>query len=254
MTYCVGMLVREGLVMIADTRTNAGVDNISTYRKLRIHGNDGKRLISIVSAGSLSTTQGAMHRLTQGVPNPETGETDTLDTVPNMYQAVLAIGRALRAARDGMTSLEQADINFDATLLVGGSIDGERTRLFLVYAAGNAIECAPDTPYLQIGEKKYGKPIIERALNYETDLYEALKIGLISFDSTMRANLAVGLPLDVMVARSGQTTAELLHRIDHRDAYFADLSRRWSDALAHARAEIPRPPYGPGPLDPLMKS
>lgn len=248
MTYCVGMLVREGLVMIADTRTNAGVDNISTYRKLRVHGNDGDRLIGIVSAGSLSTTQGAMHRLADGVANPETGELDTLDTVPNIYQAALAAGRALREARDGMVSLEQEDVNFNASLLVGGSIGGERTRLFLVYSAGNAIECGPDTPYLQIGENKYGKPIIERALTYETDIYEAVKIGLISFDSTMRANLAVGLPLDLMIARAGQGRAELVHRIDHHDAYFHDLSQRWSDALAHARAEIPPPPYGPGPL------
>ena len=244
MTYCVGMLVEGGLVMIADTRTNAGVDNISTYRKLRIHGNDGKRLIAIVSAGSLSTTQGAMHRLARGVPNPETGDLDTLDNVANIYQAALAAGRALRDARDGMESLEQADVNFNATLLVGGSIGGEPTRLFLVYSAGNAIECGQDTPYLQIGENKYGKPIIERALTWDTDVYEALKIGLISFDSTMRANLAVGLPLDLMVARPRQAKAELLHRIDHHDAYFHDLSQRWSDALARARAEIPTPPYG----------
>lgn len=254
MTYCVGMLVRDGLVMIADTRTNAGVDNISTFRKLRIHGNDGKRLISIVSAGSLSTTQGAMHRLAQGIHNPETDEMETLDSVTNIYQAALAAGRALREARDGIVNVEQADVNFNASLLVGGSVGGERTRLFLVYSAGNAIECGPDTPYLQIGENKYGKPIIERALTYDTDLYEALKIGLISFDSTMRANLAVGLPLDVLVTRANQTRAELVHRIDHKDAYFNDLSRRWSDALAHARAEIPTPPYGPGPLDLLSKS
>jgi putative proteasome-type protease len=247
------MLVREGLVMIADTRTNAGVDNISTYRKLRIHGNDGQRLIVTVSAGSLSTTQGAMHRLAAGVHNPETDEHDTLDSVSNIDPAALAAGRALREARDGMTSLEQADVNFNATLLIGGSIGGERTRLFLVYAAGNCIECAPDTPYLQIGENKYGKPIIDRALTYETELYEALKIGLISFDSTIRANLAVGLPLDVLVARPNQSRAELVHRIDQNDAYFHDLSRRWSDALAHARAEIPTPPYGPGPLDLLSK-
>jgi putative proteasome-type protease len=240
------MLVREGLVMIADTRTNAGVDNISTYRKLRIHGNDGKRLIASVSAGSLSTTQGAMHRLARGIANPETGEVETLDSVPSIYHAALAAGRALREARDGMVSLEQADVNFDATLLVGGSVGGEPTRLFLVYSAGNAIECGPDTPYLQIGENKYGKPIIDRALTYETELYEALKIGLISFDSTMRANLAVGLPIDLMVARAGQARAELVHRIDQQDAYFHDLSQRWSEALAHARAEIPRPPYAPG--------
>ncbi len=243
MTYCVGFRVKDGLVMMADTRTNAGVDNISTYRKLRIHGNDGKRFIAIASAGSLSTTQGAMQRLQQGVVNPETEKAETLDNVPNIYAAALAAGRAIRAARDGMESLEQENVNFDATLLVGGSIGGEPTRLFLVYSAGNVIECQPDTPYLQIGENKYGKPILDRALQYDTDLYEAMKIGLISFDSTMRSNLAVGLPIDILVVRDKATTAELIHRIGPDDAYFHDLSQRWSTALAHARAEIPQPPY-----------
>lgn len=245
MTYCVGMLVKEGLAMIADTRTNAGVDNISTYRKLRIHGNDGKRLIVTCSAGSLSTTQGAMQRLAAGVKNPETGKIETLDTVTNIYQAALAAGRALRAARDGMTSLQQAEINFDATLLVGGSIGGEPSRLFLVYSAGNLIECQPDTPYLQIGEYKYGKPILDRALTHDSDLYEALKIGLISFDSTIRANLAVGLPLDLIVTRNGAAKSEIVHRIGSDDAYFSALSESWSQALSRARIEIPRPPYRP---------
>jgi len=229
--------------MLADTRTNAGVDNISTYRKLRVHGNDGKRLIAIASAGSLSTTQAAIQRLSQGVINPETGESETLDTVPNIFSAALAAGRALRASRDAMAGLQAEDVNFDATFLVGGSVGGERTRLFLVYSAGNAIECGPETPYLQIGENKYGKPILDRALRHKTDIKEAVKVALISFDSTMRSNLAVGLPLDLLIVRSGQTRAETLIRIDDSDPYFHDLSQRWSDALAHAREEIPSPPY-----------
>ena len=231
--------------MMADTRTNAGVDNISTYRKLRVHGNDGRRLVVTASAGSLSTTQGAVQRLTEGVLNPETGAHDTFDTVSNIYEAALAAGRAIRAARDGMEGLQQDKINFDATLLVGGSIGGEPLRLFLVYSAGNCIECGPDTPYLQIGENKYGKPIIDRALTYETELYEAVKIGLISFSSTMRSNLAVGLPIDLVVVRQGQSKAELVHRIGADDAYFAELSHRWSEALNQARAGIPLPPYSP---------
>jgi len=236
-------LVQQGLAMLADTRTNAGVDNISMYRKLRVHGNDGKRLIAIASAGSLSTTQAAIQRLSQGILNPETEERETLDTVPNIFAAALAAGRALRASRDAMSGLQAEDVNFDATFLVGGSVGGERTRLFLVYSAGNAIECGPDTPYLQIGENKYGKPILDRALRHDTDLKEAVKVALISFDSTMRSNLAVGLPLDLMIARSGEARAETLIRIDDSDPYFHDLSQRWSDALAHAREEIPAPPY-----------
>jgi len=236
-------LVQQGLAMLADTRTNAGVDNISTYRKLRVHGNDGKRLIAIASAGSLSTTQAAIQRLSQGIINPETGESETLDTVPNIFSAALAAGRALRASRDAMAGLQAEDVNFDATFLVGGSVGGERTRLFLVYSAGNAIECGPETPYLQIGENKYGKPILDRALRHDTDLKEAVKVALISFDSTMRSNLAVGLPLDLMIARSGEARADTLIRIDDSDPYFHDLSQRWSEALAHAREEIPSPPY-----------
>ncbi|MBW8742893.1 MAG: peptidase [Sphingomonas sp.] len=243
MTYCVGILVQQGLAMLADTRTNAGVDNISTYRKLRVHGNDGKRLIAIASAGSLSTTQAAIQRLSQGIINPETGESETLDTVSDIFSAALAAGRALRASRDAMAGLQAEDVNFDATFLVGGSVGGERTRLFLVYSAGNAIECGPETPYLQIGENKYGKPILDRALRHDTELKEAVKVALISFDSTLRSNLAVGLPLDLMIARSGQTRAETLVRIDDSDPYFHDLSQRWSEALAHAREEIPNPPY-----------
>ena len=243
MTYCIGILVQDGLVMAADTRTNAGVDNISTYRKLRVHGNDGKRLIAIASAGSLSTTQAAIQRLSHGILNPETGEIETLDTVPDIFSAALAAGRALRASRDAMSGLQAEDVNFDATFLVGGSIGGEKTRLFLVYSAGNAIECGSDTPYLQIGEKKYGKPIVDRALRWDTELKEAVKIALISFDSTMRSNLAVGLPLDLMVAKSGESRADTLIRITDNDPYFRDLSQRWATALAHAREEIPPPPY-----------
>jgi putative proteasome-type protease len=142
-----------------------------------------------------------------------------------------------------MEGLKQEDVNFDATLLVGGSVGGEPTRLFLVYSAGNFIECGPDTPYLQIGETKYGKPILDRAMSYETDLDEAVKIGLISFSSTMRSNLAVGLPIDLMTARSGESAALLVHRIDEHDAYYRDLNDRWSAALRAAQASIPRPPY-----------
>lgn len=243
MTYCIGILVRDGLVMMADTRTNAGVDNVSTYRKLRVLGGDGERLIMVASAGSLSTTQGAMQRMSTGIHNPDTDLIDSWDTVRSIYDAAMAAGRAICAARDGMASLSQSDVNFDTTLLVGGSIRGEPTRLFLVYPAGNAIECGSDTPYFQIGENKYGKPILDRALTYGTDLREAIKIGLISFDSTMRSNLAVGLPIDLAAARHGSAQTEINRRIGADDPYFHDLSRRWSEALARARAEIPTPPY-----------
>ncbi|MBA2920446.1 peptidase [Sphingomonas sp. MAH-20] len=243
MTYCIGMLVREGLVMMADTRTNAGVDNISTYRKLRLYGNDGKRLIAVASAGSLSTTQGAIQRVTKGLAHPETGKYENWGTFQSIYDAAIAAGRALRQVRDSMQDLAQAGVNFDATLLVGGSINGEPSRLFLVYSAGNTIECAADTPYLQIGELKYGKPILDRALHYDTPLNAAVKLGLLSFDSTMRANLAVGLPIDLMVAEAGAGQARTNIRIEESDDYYLELSQLWQQKLAKATDELPLPSY-----------
>lgn len=243
MTYCVGVLVKDGLAMLADTRTNAGVDNVSTYRKLRVFGNDGKRLIAVASAGSLSTTQTALERARLGITAPDTREVERLEDAPSIHRAAYLLGQAIRFTRDEMEGLKQEDVNFDATLLVGGSVDGEPTRLFLVYGAGNFIECCPDTPYLQIGETKYGKPILDRALAYDTELDEAVKIALISFSSTMRSNLAVGLPIDLVTMRSGQCRAELIHRIDEHDPYYHDLNDRWSKALRAAQASIPKPPY-----------
>jgi putative proteasome-type protease len=241
-TYCVGLLVREGLALLADTRTNAGVDNISTYRKLRIFGNDGKRLIAVASAGSLSTTQTAMERAGVGITAPDSRETESIHTAPTIHRVAYLLGQALRATRDEMNDMRQG-INFDASLLVGGSIDGEPSRLFLIYSEGNFIECGPDTPFLQIGETKYGKPVMDRALTFETELYEGVKIALISFTSTMRSNLGVGLPIDLMIARAGVGQAELIHRIDEYDQYYRELSDRWGAALRAAQAAIPRPPY-----------
>ena len=243
MTYCVGILVAEGLIMMGDTRTNAGVDNISRYRKLRVVASGPDRLIVVASAGSLSTTQGALHRMLEGSPNPETEEVDHWDSVKSIYQAALAVGRALRAARDGMESLEQGDINFDATLLIGGSVGGEPYRLFLVYPAGNSIECGPDTPYLQIGEAKYGKPILDRGVRFDASMDETMKIALISFDSTMRSNLAVGLPIDIIAVRQGSIKPIVDKRIGWDDPYFSALSKQWDTAIADATAAIPMPPY-----------
>src|SRR5262249_7442484 len=153
--------------------------------------------------------------LTEGVPDPETGEVETLNKVPTMFKAAQLVGRAVREIYrvDGI-SMEQHNARFDVSLLLGGQIKGRRLRLFMVYAAGNFIEATPDTPFLQIGEHKYGKPILDRAVKYNTDLYDALKVGLISVDSTMRSNLAVGLPLDLMAVRRDTCQTELTYRIE----------------------------------------
>jgi len=243
-TYCVGVLVRDGLALFADTRTNAGVDNISTYRKLHVFGNDGQRLIAVASAGSLSTTQTALERACIGMTAPDTRQSESISSAPSVHRAAYLLGQAIRFTRDEMEgSGKHEDVNFDATLLVGGSVGNEPTRLFLVYGAGNFIECGQDTPYLQIGETKYGKPILDRALTFDTDLDEAVKIALISFSSTMRSNLAVGLPVDLVTARHGRSKAELVFRIDDQDSYYRELNDRWSQALRAAQASIPKPPY-----------
>jgi putative proteasome-type protease len=244
MTYCCGILVRDGLVMIADTRTNAGLDNVSTFRKLHIFNQPGDRVMAVASAGNLAISQSVLSTLSEGIDNPTTGERETLVNAPTMFQAAQRIGRAIRHlnATEG-EALESEDINFNVSFLLGGQIKGGKMRLFMIYPAGNFIECTTDTPYLQIGEHKYGKPVLDRAMHYEVELYEALKTGLISMDSTMRSNLGVGLPIDVLVVRNDVCDADLNHRIEAGEPYFHDLRSRWSAALRQAHHNIPRPPY-----------
>ena len=248
MTYCVGILVREGLVLMADTRTNAGVDNISSYRKLRVMEHGPDRVVMCTSAGSLSVTQSALSRVALGVTMPDTGEKETLADVPTVFRAAQLVGQALSDAKAEIDRVVKDDnVYTDATLLLAGSIGGRRPRLFLIYGAGNFIECQSDTPFLQIGETKYGKPVLDRMLTYETPMSEAMKIALISFSATMRSNLAVGLPIDIATIRSGVSDLELIHRIDADDEYYGELNRRWSNALRAAAAAIPLPQYASQP-------
>ncbi|MEX2035742.1 MAG: peptidase [Xanthobacteraceae bacterium] len=244
MTYCCGILVRDGLAMIADTRTNAGLDKISTFRKLHVFRNPGERVMALCSSGNLSISQSAVSMLNEGMENPATGEIDTLMNAPTMFQAAQRIGDAVRRIHDiEAPALQASDIKFDVSFLFGGQIKGDKLRLYMVYPAGNFIECTTDTPYLQIGEHKYGKPILDRAVRYGIDIYDSLKIALISMDSTLRSNLSVGMPIDVVVVRSDACDPELVYRIEPGDGYFHDLSERWSAALRAAHMAIPRPPY-----------
>jgi putative proteasome-type protease len=245
MTYCCGILVRDGLVMMADTRTNAGLDNVSTFRKLHVFDQPGDRVLGLASAGNLSLSQSVLSMLNEGLQNPDTGETETLLNAPTMFQAAQRIGRAIRSVHNTEASgLRSSGVDFDVSFLFGGQIKDERLRLFMIYAAGNFIECTIDTPYLQIGEHKYGKPILDRAVSYGVNLYDALKIGLISMDSTMRSNLGVGMPIDLLVTRRDALACELNFRIEPGESYFHDLRERWSSALRAAHIAIPRPPYG----------
>lgn len=244
MTYCIGVLLKDGLVMLSDTRTNAGVDNVATYRKLHIHEEPGERVIALATSGNLSISQSVLSMVNEGLPGDTSDPPQTLANVPTMFEAAQLVGRAIRAIYEtDAESLENHQMRFDVSMLLGGQIKGRRLRLFMIYAAGNFIEATPDTPFLQIGEHKYGKPVLDRAVQYESGLYEALKISLISMDSTMRSNLAVGLPLDLMILGRDTQRTELTRRIEVGDPYFEDLRTRWSNALRAAHQGIPRPPY-----------
>ena len=246
MTYCVGILVRDGLVMIADTRTNAGIDNIATFRKLHLFEKPGEAVMGLATAGNLAISQSVLSLVSEGMEDPETQTLQTITDMPTMFKAAQFVGRAIREVHRTVGSqLEQAVPGaFDVSMLLGGQIADRRLRLFMIYAAGNFIEATADTPYLQIGEHKYGKPILDRSVTEETDLDEALKLGLISMDSTIRSNLGVGLPIDLVTVRRDALKSELVYRIDAAEPYFHDLRERWSEALRAAHKAIPLPPYG----------
>ena len=244
MTYCCGILVRDGLVMFADTRTNAGVDNISVFSKMQVEEVPGERVLVMLSAGNLAVTQAVWNRLQEGVQLD--GSRHTLRTVPNMFRAAQLIGQAVRDvfAADG-EALAAQDVRFDISLMLGGQIAGEAPRLFLIYRAGNFIEATADTPFLQIGEHKYGKPILDRAVTYETPAVDGVKLVLISMDSTLRSNLTVGMPVDLLVYRTDSFAVTLKKRLTEEDAYFRIIREGWSMALRQAYLEMPRPDWVP---------
>ena len=244
MTYCVGLYLDEGLVMLADTRTNAGFDNISCFAKLQQFNVPGERMIAVMTAGNLAISQAVVNLIQDGLPDPETGEVETIYTVPTMFRAAALVGEAVRRVHrtHGKAMLKQ-NVSFDVSILLGGQLAGRTMRLFNIYAAGNFIEATGDTPFLQVGEHKYGKPILDRSVTEATTLDEALKLGLISMDSTIRSNLGVGLPIDILTVRRDELKVELNYRVDAAEPYFHDLRERWSAALRAAHRAIPPPPY-----------
>ncbi len=245
MTYCVGMLVEAGLVMIADTRTNAGIDNISVFKKLHLLADDGNRLVVLASAGSLSVTQSTLSMLEEGLPcHDGSGIARTVAAQPTMFRVAQLVGEAVSTARRAIgVTLEGTKINAGVSLLLGGRVGNEPLALYMIYAEGNFIECQVDAPFLQIGELKYGKPILDRALTWRSPLDEAVKVALISFDSTIRSNLSVGLPLDLLVVATDPAKPNIKRRIDIDDPYFDALSATWGRLLNEARTQIPDPPF-----------
>lgn len=245
MTYCVGMLVEAGLVMIADTRTNAGVDDISVYKKLHMLADGPDRTIVALTAGNLSITQSVLSQVSEGLPSHDDDATPrTVATMPTMFRVAQLVGEEVKKARATIgKALEAEEIRSGVSLLIGGRIGDGPLKLYRLYTEGNFIECQTEQPFLQIGETKYGRPILDRALDYATPLYETVKVGLISFDSTLRSNLAVGRPLDLIAIPADPRAPIIRRRIASDDVYFNDLSVRWSLMLNEARATIPDPPF-----------
>ena len=244
MTYCAGLLLEGGLVMLSDSRTNAGVDHISTFRKMTVWEKPGERVIVLLTAGNLAITQAVVGLLEEGIENEDGEGGETMETVPSMYGAARLVGAAIREVyRVDGESLNAQSTEFNASFILGGQIKDRRMRLFQIYSAGNFIEATDDTPYFQIGEHKYGKPILDRVATHETSLVGGAKLALISMDSTLRSNISVGLPLDLLIYRKDGLAVSLHRRIDADDPYFNDISQRWSESLAKAYRELPDPDW-----------
>ena len=226
MTYCSAILVRDGLGFIADMRMSAAPDDFSTHRKLHLLVEPGERALAVATSGNLSASQAVINFLHEGIENPQTGEIETLSNVPTMFRAAQLIGRAIRHVRTTESeAFDWARLHFDVSILFGGQIKDGPMRLYLLYPAGNFVESSELSPFLQIGEHKYGKSILSRTLHSHTELYEAAKIGLISMDDALRSNVEVGLPIDFVVLRRGALQAESVHRIEEGERIFTICGR-----------------------------
>jgi putative proteasome-type protease len=242
MTYCVAMKLADGLVMASDSRTNAGVDHIATFCKMAIFENPGEAVICLLSAGNLATTQSTLSSLRQRL---QSTDEPNLFNQTSLYDVAVLVGTALRQIiqRDNPQQRRLEDIDFGSSFLVGGQVRGEEPRLFHIYPQGNFIEASVDTPFFQIGESKYGKPILDRVITYDTPLNEAAKCVLISFDSSIRSNVSVGPPIDLLCYHRDALRVEHRHRVLESDVYFQRIRREWSLGLRRIFQRIPDPPY-----------
>lgn len=240
MTYAVGILLDAGIVFASDSRTNAGVDQVSSYSKMRIFEQPGDRVITILSSGNLSLTQNAINLLDQRAR--QGGGEASFWSLRSMFDVATMLGESLREIlkRDG-PYLQQNNIDATASFIIGGQIGNEVMRMFLVYAAGNFIEATPETPFFQIGETKYGKPIIDRVIKPTSSLIEAVKCTLVSFDSTMRSNVSVGLPIDLLWYERDALRVGFKRRITESDAYFNMIHTQWGEGLRKVFSLLPDP-------------
>ncbi len=256
MTYCVGIRLNAGLVFLSDSRTNAGLDAISTFRKMMIYEQPGERFMVMLSAGNLSISQSVREILQVEKIDNGTEEPITIWNAKSMFEAARVLGSAVRrvANQDG-PSLRAAGVDFNASMIFGGQIKGEAMRLFLVYGAGNFIEATRETCFFQVGESKYGKPILDRVLTPGTGLDEAAKCALVSMDSTLKSNLSVGLPLDLLVYREGSLQSDEHVCVDEHNPYFQMIHNTWGQRLREVFEGIDDPRWDGGDAThPLMVS
>ncbi len=240
MTYCVGLRLNKGLVFMSDTRTNAGVDNISVFRKMYTWSTPGERVITLMTAGNLATTQAIVSLLEERPKAPAERNPSILE-VPSMFQVARLVGDTLKQEiSSSHTSGQKADDAFNATIILGGQIKGSDPKLFMIYPEGNFIEASDETPFFQIGETKYGRPILVRAYDPDMSFEDAVKLLIVSFDSTIKANLSVGLPLDLAVHESDACKTLYEKRIEADDAYFQLVSTGWGEALKNAIQSLPK--------------
>ena len=242
MTYCLAMSLDQGMVFASDSRTNAGVDNVSTFRKMRIWEEAGDRVLVMLSAGNLAVTQFVAALLDQGtrLEDPKRN----LLRADSMFDAARVVGAAVREVHGhDAKHLKEHGADFALSLIFGGQIKGEPPRLFMIYSAGNFIECGEDSPFLQVGETKYGKPILDRVVRRSLDLLPATKCALLSMNSTIRSNLTVGLPIDLLVYHRDSFRVGLHHRVSEEDLYFQDLGNRWGAGLRDLFQVLPDPPW-----------
>ncbi|MDN5788419.1 peptidase [Pseudorhodobacter sp.] len=238
MTYCVGLLLNQGIVLLSDTRTNAGLDNIATYRKMFNFEEPGERVISILTAGSLSVTQTTIARLREIVDDPNSDETTSIMKAPTMLKVADIVGAKLAEVCTTIDERFAMGQGVSASMIVAGQRAGGEMRMFLIYPEGNYIEATEDTPFLQIGEHKYGKPILDRVVTPDTSLKDGQKAVLLSMDSTLRSNLSVGMPLDLAVIGRDTCRISELRRIEAGDDAFRTMSEAWSTALRDGFSQI----------------
>ena len=241
MTYCVGVLLDQGLVLASDTRTNAGVDQVAIFPKMHLFEIPGERMIALLTAGNLALTQSIVGRLREAVNKNEGVH---LNNVSSLFEAASLVGDQVRYAfeKDG-EHLKNHHADFQVSIIVAGQIKGEKPRLFTVYNAGNFIETSAETPYFQIGEIKYGKPIIDRVIRHDTKLMDAVKCILISFDSTIRSNISVAAPIDLVMYETDSFRTTLRQRVCENDPYYSTIRTGWSDGLKTVFKELPNPDW-----------